>query len=167
MFVHSIYLPFFQQASSDASGAQCLVVIISLVLVWIVLASLTAKTKKAEPYTRTVQTSRSREEVVKLVEGFFPKSFISSAFNWQRAWPVSDKLTLSGYYLTDSQGCLTLLITGLLPGYFLIKYAMGRTEEVAIDFSGFQDSGELTLEAKGLRAQREIDRLVGKLVGPE
>jgi len=40
---------------------------------------------------------------------------------------------------------------------------MGRTETVKVDFSKLQSTRQLTLEAKGIRAQREVDKLVNKI----
>jgi hypothetical protein len=45
----------------------------------------------------------------------------------------------------------------------LIKYVMGQSERVMVDLSRFADAGELTLRATGLRAQREVDKLVDRL----
>jgi hypothetical protein len=42
-------------------------------IVAIVLVILASRTRGASPYARTVKTSYSREQVVKLVEGAFPK----------------------------------------------------------------------------------------------
>lgn len=56
-----------------------------------------------------------------------------------------------------------MLLTGIIPGALLIWLAMGRTETVTIDFAKFQATGELILEAKGLRAKREVDNIAAKL----
>lgn len=40
---------------------------------------------------------------------------------------------------------------------------MERSEEVTVDFSEFESTGQLTLRAKGLRAQREVDKLADRL----
>jgi len=158
--------PIFQSTSSDDvvfSAIQCIVVLAILVIAWIVLTNLASKTKNASSYTRTIMTSLSREEVTDLVEHSFSKIGLTVAANWKRSWEGPDRLVLSGYYLTDGQGCLTMLLTGIIPGYLLIKYVMGRTETVKVDFSKLQSTRQLTLEAKGIRAQREVDKLVNKI----
>jgi hypothetical protein len=158
-----MYSPIFQGTSSDTSGLQCIIALVMLAVAWIVLANLASKTKNVMPYSRTVTTSLSRDEATKLVDSSFSKTGLTVASNWQRSWPTPDKFALSGYYLTDGQGCLAMLLTGIIPGYLLIKYVMGRTEQVTVDFSKFLGTGELTLEAKGLRAQREVSNLITKL----
>jgi hypothetical protein len=158
-----MYAPTLQGTSSNAGSLQCIVALAILAVVWIVLANLASKTRNASPYSRTVAVSLSREQIIRLVEGSFGRSLLSREFNWKSSWPASDRFTLSGYYLTNGQGCLVMLFTGLIPGYLLIKYAMGPSERVTLDFSKFQNTGELTLEALGLRAQREVDNLIHQL----
>jgi len=160
MFIYAT--PIFQRASSNASGLQCIIALVILGVAWAVLANLNSKTKNTAPYSRTVTTSFTREQIINLVERAFPKSMISKGFNWEPSWPAPHKFTMSGYYLTNGQGCLTLLLTGIIPGYLVLKLAMERSEEVAVDFAEFE-SGQLTLGAKGLRAQREVDKLADRL----
>jgi hypothetical protein len=140
--------------------------IVILAIAWAVLAGLNSNTKKAPPYSRTVTTPLSREQVINFVERSIPKSIISKSFNWQSSWQTSDKFAMSGHYLTNGQGCVTLLLTGIIPGYLIIKFAMERSEEMAIDFSKFEDAGELQLDAKGLRARREVEKLAERLANP-
>jgi hypothetical protein len=160
-----MYAPVLQSGSSSdaASGLQCIILLVFIAITWAVLANLKSKTKNASAYTKTITSTLPREQIVKLVQGFFPKSIVSSTFNWKLSWPTPDKLTMSGYYLTNGQGCLAMIVTGILPGALLIRYVMGPTEQVSVDFSKFQTAGELTLEAKGLRAQQEVDNLITKL----
>jgi hypothetical protein len=163
MVIYSMFSPIFQRASSDTSGLQWIMALVILVIAWVVLANLNSKTKRATPYSRTITTAYTRDQIVNLTEAAFPKSLISKSFNWQSSWLTADRFALSGYYLTNGQGCLTLLITGIIPGYLAIKFAMERSEQIVIDFSRLPDTGELTLEAQGLRAQREVNRLADKI----
>jgi hypothetical protein len=158
-----MFSPVFQSTSSDISGLECIFFLVILGIVALVLVNLKSQTKKALPFSRTAQTSLSREQAVKLTEESFPKSVVVSSFNWKPSWPTADKLSLDGYYLTNGQSCLVMILTGIIPGALLIWLAMGRTEQVIVDFSKFQGTGQLTLEAKGLRAQQEVVRLVAKL----
>ena len=158
-----MYSPIFQDTSVDSSGLQCIITLVVLAVVWIVLARLASKTKKTSPYSQTATTSLSKEQVTKLVDKSFPRGGLIVTSDWKRSWPTDDRLVLSGYYLTTGQGCLTYLFTGIIPGFLLIKFVMRRTEQVTVDFSRFESTGELTLEAKGIRAQREVDNLVSKL----
>jgi len=158
-----MYSPILQSTSSDGSELQCLFMVVVLVAAWILLATLAAKTKNAPPYSRTITTPLPREQIVNLAERSFPKSLVSREFNWKSSWSTPNRFAWSGYYLTNAQGCLALLLTGLIPGYLLIKAVMGRTEEVVIDFSSFEETQHLTLEAKGLRAQREVAQLINRL----
>ena len=158
-----MYSPILQSTSSDASGLQCIIALVIMGVAWIILANLASKTKNASLYAQTVTTTLPREQIINLIERTFPKSLISREFNWKSSWPTSERLAWSGYYLTNGQGCLTLLLTGLIPGYLLVKYAMGRTEEVVIDFSNFEETQELRLEAIGLRARHEVDQLIQRL----
>lgn len=158
-----MYSPMLQSTSSDGASVQCIIALVILAVAWIILASLASKTKSAPLYAQIVTTALPRQQIVNLAERSFPKSLVSREFNWKSSWPTPDRLALSGYYLTNGQGCLTLLLTGLIPGYLLVKYVMGRTEEVVIDFSNFEESQELRLEAMGLRAQRELDQLIQRL----
>jgi len=159
-----MYAPMLQSNTSDASGIQCIVFLVILFVVAVVLGYLASKTKSAPLYSEKITTSLSREEAKKIIKSHFPKNIVSSAFNWKSSWSTDEKLVLSGYYLTSGQGCATMLLTGIIPGYFLIKSIMGRSEEVVVDFSKHSTSGELTLEAKGLRAQQEVDKLIYKLL---
>lgn len=158
-----MYSPVLQSSSPDASGLQCIIALVVLAVVGIVLANLASKTKNAAPYSRKVATSLPREQIIKQVERALPKSLVGREFNWKPAWLTADKFTLSGYYLTNGQGCLVMFLTGLIPGYLFIKHLMGRSEEIVVDFSKFEEAGELTLEALGLRARREVDKLANKL----
>jgi len=158
-----LYAPMYQSTSSDATGLQCIIGIVILIVAAVVLASLASKTKNAAPSSRAITTSLSREQATELVKSHFPKSMLPSTYDWKISSPTPDRLTLSGYYLTTGQGCLVLLLTGIIPGDLFMRLLMGRTEQVTIDFSKLQDEGKLTFEAKGLRAQREVNKLADEL----
>ena len=159
-----MYAPTLQSGSSDsAAGLQCIILLIIIAIAWVVLANLKSKTKNAAPYSRSITSSLPREQITKLVLDSFPKSIVTSSFNWKSSWPTSDRLAMSGYYLTNGQGCLVMLLTGIIPGALLIRFTMGPTEQVTVDFSKLQTTGELILEAQGLRAQREVNNLATKL----
>jgi hypothetical protein len=117
------------------------------------------------PYTQVITSPLSREHIVQLVMDAFPKSKVVSAFSWKSSWPAPDRLMVSGQYLTDGQGCLVMLLMGIIPGLLLIRFAMGKTEQVTVDFSNFPAAGQLLLEARGLRAQREVSNLAARLNG--
>jgi hypothetical protein len=135
--------------------------------VWIILARMASKTKEASPYAQTVTTSLSREQVSEQVEESFPRGGLVLTSSWERSSPTDDRLELSGYYLGTGGGCLTYLVTGIVPGYLLIKYLMGRTEQVAVDFSALETTGEVAVRAAGLRGREKAVELVRKLASPE
>ena len=159
-----MYAPLLQSSSTNAiTTLQCVYLIVAIIIAAIVLVNLASKTKNAPPYSRAVTTTLPREEVVKLVEHSFPKSIVISSFNWKSSWETPERMAIAGYYVTNGQGCLVMILTGIIPGALLIWLAMGRTEKVIVDFAKFQGTGKLTLEAKGLRARREVDTLAPKL----
>lgn len=147
-------------------GSEALVYVVALVIaiaIVVVLIVLAGRTKKAAPVSRVVTTRFSRDQVVQVIEQHFPRSAIAKSFNWQMTWPTPNRLVITGYYLTNGQGCLVLLLTGILLGALIIWLAMGRSEQIVVDFSRFEGAQELTLEAKGLRAQKEVGILAAKL----
>ena len=149
--------------SSDTSGLQCIVILVILGIAGAVLWGIASRSKNASPVSQTLKTSLPREQIVKLIEKALPKSIVTSSFNWKLSWPTSDTLLLSGYYLTNGQSCLVLILTGIIPGALLIWLLMGQSEKIKIDFSKLQSTGELVLEAQGLRAQQEADKLVDRI----
>lgn len=156
--------PFYRSSASDAANMlQCAYLIVAVIIGAIILVALARRTKNAPLYSRVVPTPLSRNEIIKLVEHYFPKSIVVSSFDWRLAWVTPERLAVTGYYVTNGQGCLIMLLTGIIPGALLIWLAMGRTETVTIDFAKFQATGELILEAKGLRAKREVDNIAAKL----
>ena len=158
-----MYALALQYSSQDGTGLTCLIGIIVLIIVGIILATISSKTKNAYPYNQKVTTSLPRDQIVEIAKKHFPKSIISKSFNWESLWIGDHRFELKGYYLNNSQGCFTLLITGIIPGYLLIRLLMERTETVTIDFSEMEASGEITLAAKGLRARQEVDGLAQEL----
>lgn len=159
-----MYEVVMQSSSSDSNmGLGCLTILVMVAIAWAVLAKLASMSKQAMPSTQVITSSLARERIVQLVLEAFPKSKVVSDFSWEPAWPTSERLTVSGQYLTDGQGCLVMLLMGIIPGLLMIRFAMGKTERVSVDFSSFQATGQLSLEASGLRAQKEIGKLVTRL----
>jgi hypothetical protein len=164
-----MFTPVPQYASSsDGSMLQCTVMLGILLVVGFALYSLNSRTENAPMYSRTVVTSLPRERVLEIIKKAFPRSIISKRFNWdsvQLAYISTERseASIPGYYLSNGQGCLVLLITGLIPGYLLLYSIMKQTEKVTVSLSNLAEAGEITFEAKGLRAQKLVDKLVEQL----
>lgn len=75
----------------------CLVVV--FVIGMIVLGILISRSQEATPYSQTVNTSFSREEIMGLVNQFFPKGIVSGALGWKLSWTTPDNLQITGHYL--------------------------------------------------------------------
>ena len=156
-----MYAPTYQ-SDPDLLGAQCIVALVIFGIVWAALALVSARTKRVEPYSQEVQTALSREQVTEVIKGSFPKSWISKNLNWT-IQVSKDQIVASGYYLSNGQSCLVLLLTGLVLGYVAIMLAMKQTEEVTVDMAALEERGMLILHAQGLRARKLVDNLIEKL----
>jgi hypothetical protein len=141
-----------------------LITIIAAGIIAVIMIVRNQRTKNAPPRSKTIQTSLTRDQIVEIAERHFPKSIIISAFSWKYSWPSNDEFVAVGRSVKDSVGCLILLLTGIIFGIVLLLLFNPQSESVRIDFSRFESSGELTITAKGLRAQKEAEKLGEKIV---
>ena len=144
------------------STFQCILPLVILAIVWFALFQIKKKSRQTPTQTLTLSTELSRQEIGEIVADALPRSLISSAFNWNMH-AIRDELKISGNYLTDGQGCLVLLVTGIIPGFLLLIFTADEIELITMDFSFLEDSGLLKVTTEGPRAQQVTEKLIPKL----
>ena len=150
------------QSTSDSTGTlQCLVIIVIWVAVGIWLASISSKSKQASIYSETARTTLARDEVEKLAYQVTSKKPIFNG--WKRKKVEPDRFVIYGYPLGMGQGCLGLLLTGILPGFIIMAVVMKQSERVTLDFSNFDDTGEVMVRAEGIMTKEPAVQLVRRL----
>lgn len=146
--------PLAQSSSNGAIGLQCVIFLLIIGGAIFVLLNLKAKTQDAPPLSRRIQT------------GFAPPVIMQMARDTYRGYSITgnpSSLLLSGMYLTTGQTLLLLLLTGIIPGALLYYFLLGRTEELIIDTSRWEEYGHVTLNARGIRAIERAQNLISKL----
>lgn len=139
---------------------------ILLVVIWIglgiALRRLASKSRHTNPVTYTAKTKLSDDVVEELIENNIPQIIIPGFLGWKSSYPTEDTLLLTGYYLSAWEILGVLLLTGIALGIWLI-WLMGRSEKINVDYSKLQNTGEVILEASGLRAQQATKKIVDKI----
>ncbi len=156
-----------QQSNDDGTNAICCLWLLILIVAVAIAVANHNRTRQAPEYRQQLSTALLRPALEAIVNEMFPKgSWVSSSFGWKRDSNPEDILVLSRNYFSPEQGCLLYLLTGLLPGVFIISL-MGRTEKVTIDMSALATSNEIVVKGQGLRGREQAEQLVGKLVATQ
>lgn len=146
--------PAAQSGSDGSSIFVCLFYLVWFGGIILILMNLKSKTNNATPLSRTIQT------------GFAPPVIQQMAREQYRGYSVTanpNTMIFKGSYLTTGQIILLLLLGGIIPGALLYYFLMGRTEELTIDTLRWQEQGNVTLNARGIRAIERAHALISKL----
>lgn len=147
-------IPTAQSSSDGIVWIQCLCFLVLFGGAILILLNLKSKTQNATPLSRTIQT------------GFAPPTIQQLAREAYRGYTANanpGSIAFSGSYLSTGQIILLLLLTGLIPGALLYYFLMGRTEQLILDARRWQENGEVTLNARGIRAIERAHNLISKL----